>query len=289
MYGVHQFDDAVSVAGIFSIDTTTFVATSVLPFPAGAATTGGLSGLAGDGGSGLLYAADDNGGQILSLDPVGGTVAVVAAYPAGQSDIDGAAFGNGIVYLVPDDSAGIFPYNIAAGGYGTTIPSPFGAADLFSGGAFLAASGPSDADLALQLDCGLVGGGVDCTATVNNLGPDDASGVVVTVTIPGGLTYAGDGCLGSAVAGVWTWSLGSLMAGASDACTLSMTVDAGSTGPWTVIGSVTHAGNDPNPSNDRSTEQVSLISPIPTLSDTGVVMLILGLIVGALIVLRRTF
>ena len=45
LYGVLSFDDFVP-AGIFSIDTSTWVATSVLPFPAGPAASGGLSGRA---------------------------------------------------------------------------------------------------------------------------------------------------------------------------------------------------------------------------------------------------
>jgi uncharacterized repeat protein (TIGR01451 family) len=287
LYGVQQFDGTVP-AGIFSIDATTWIASSVLSFPAGPATTGGLSGLAGDSTSGLLYAPDDNTGQILSLDPVGGTVLAVAAYPGGETDIDGAAFGNGAVYLVPDQAGSIYPFDVAGGVYATPITSPFSASDTFSGAAFLGAPTQANADLELFMTCSVTGGGIDCSLTVNNNGPDDATGVTVDVTIPGGLTYASDTCAGGAMAGTWTWNVGALANGASAMCTLSMTIDAGSTGPWTLYGTVVHPGTDPDPSNNRSTEQVGLISPIPTLTGTGVMMLVLGLIVGALIVLRRS-
>jgi len=63
------------------------------------------------------------------------------------------------------------------------------------------------------------------TISVVNQGPDDATGVVVTDTLPAGLTYvadAGDGSYDSAT-GVWT--IGDLAVGASVAMTLTATVD----------------------------------------------------------------
>ncbi len=63
------------------------------------------------------------------------------------------------------------------------------------------------------------------TISVVNQGPDDATGVVVTDTLPAGLTYvsdAGDGSYDSA-SGVWT--IGDLAVGASVSMTLTVTVD----------------------------------------------------------------
>ncbi|MEE4272434.1 MAG: hypothetical protein V2I67_12215 [Thermoanaerobaculales bacterium] len=292
LYGVLSFDDFVP-AGIFSIDTSTWVATSVLPFPAGPAASGGLSGLAGDAGSGLLYAPDDNTSQVLSIDPVGGTVSVVAAYPGGEVDIDGMTFGNGVIYLVPDESGSIYPYDVGAGAYQTAITSPFTASDVFSGAAFLGAGGgATEADLALSLSCGVGGSGVTCTAMVNNLGPDDAESVLVSITLPDGLSYVTDSCsAGMMASDLWQWVVATLPAGASDSCTLDLSADAGATGPFTVVGTVEHTvptATDPNPSNDTTTTQVSLVAPVPALSGTGVMLLVLGLIAGALIVLRRS-
>ncbi len=61
--------------------------------------------------------------------------------------------------------------------------------------------------------------------SVINQGPDDATGVVVTDTLPAGLTYvtdSGDGSYDSA-SGVWT--IGDLAVGASVSMTLTVTVD----------------------------------------------------------------
>jgi len=59
--------------------------------------------------------------------------------------------------------------------------------------------------------------------TVTNSGPGDAEDVVVTDTLPAGLTYVGDSCGGSLAGSVWTWNVGTLQAGGSLTCTMAVT------------------------------------------------------------------
>jgi uncharacterized repeat protein (TIGR01451 family) len=60
---------------------------------------------------------------------------------------------------------------------------------------------------------------------VANTGTTNETGVKVTDTLPAGLTYVSDTCGGSAVAGVWTWTIGASNQGTTATCTL--TVSAG--------------------------------------------------------------
>ena len=125
------------------------------------------------------------------------------------------------------------------------------------------------------------------TIQVQNLGPDDATGVVVTDMLPNGVAYVSDTCGG--VAGMpWTWTIGDLMNGASVSC--DITVDIIDPGDTTNVADASADQNDPNTGNNSGTAQLPPFGgPIPTLGSTGIALLI-GLIAGfGLFLTRRLF
>jgi hypothetical protein len=127
LYGVNAGGGVEN--GLYTIDWATLVATLV------SLHTDSISGIDADPDTGVIYGVDDTTGQIVTIT-TNGTIANVAAYPAGISDIDGIAVGGGHAYLVTDES-GTFPvFNLVGSSYGTPLTSPFTSADTFSGGAF---------------------------------------------------------------------------------------------------------------------------------------------------------
>jgi len=125
------------------------------------------------------------------------------------------------------------------------------------------------------------------TIRVENLGPDDATGVMVSDNLPAGVTYVSDTC-GGVPGNPWTWAVGALANGASATCTID--VDITDPGDTTNVADVTGGQNDPNPSNDTATAQLPPYGgPIPTLGTAGILLLI-GLMAGCgLVALRRFF
>lgn len=134
---VHQFADAAGAAGIFAgPDCSNIV--PVVPLPDGA-----VSGIAYDAVSMTLYGADDPSGQIVSINTTTGTLTPIVAYPAGATDIDGLAFGEGKLYLVPDgpgQGGVIFVYDVGTATFLDPLPAPWMNTDVFSGAAFIPGS-----------------------------------------------------------------------------------------------------------------------------------------------------
>lgn len=122
--------------GFYSIDLGTLVATMI------GTNTDSISGLDADPDTGIIYGTNDTAGQLVSIDPGTGMATNVVAYPAGYTDVDGLAVGNGMAYLITDESQDIQVYDIGGGSFVGTLPSPFAAADVFSGGAIATAGGP---------------------------------------------------------------------------------------------------------------------------------------------------
>ena len=131
LYGVHQFDDANNVSGLYSIDLGTFEATFIASIP-----TGNVSGIDADPSTGIIYAVDDTAAQVQQID-LDGTITNLVAYPAGYVDVDGLAVGYGVAYLIADEAQDIVPLDLSTLTYGTPITTPFTVADTFSGGAFV--------------------------------------------------------------------------------------------------------------------------------------------------------
>jgi len=93
------------------------------------------------------------------------------------------------------------------------------------------------------------------TVQATNAGPSTATGVVVSDTLPAGVTgvTASDGGTYSAVGNVVTWpTLASLASGASTAAyTVTATIPAGTTGSLNNRARVAGTSADPTPANDR--------------------------------------
>lgn len=98
-----------------------------------------FGGLAYDPATDTLYGTNDDG----TPGPAGvyeingdGTTSLVVAYPVGETDIDGLAFGNGNLYLVTDDAAGsIFVYDVVGATYLAPLTAPWPTSELFAGAA----------------------------------------------------------------------------------------------------------------------------------------------------------
>lgn len=90
-----------------------------------------------DYGDGAFYGASDTGAALLRIDPFAGTATQIAAYPGGETDIDGLAVGGGIAYLIEDEPGmTIHRYDLASNAYLSSIQSPFGTSEIFSAGAY---------------------------------------------------------------------------------------------------------------------------------------------------------
>jgi hypothetical protein len=98
-------------------------------------STADIGGLAVDTATGDLYGTNDSGTSIVRINN-DATLTVIAAYPAGQTDIDGLAAGGGRLYLITDEPGDIFVYDLGAASYLTPIPNPWTSSEVFSGGAY---------------------------------------------------------------------------------------------------------------------------------------------------------
>lgn len=131
---------SVGSEGIYKIDPTGASVIAVAPDT----TAYDFGGLGYNPADRLFYGSNDStsapsGRGIYSIDVFGsGDINFVAAYPAGETDIDGLAVGNGIVYLVEDETGDtIHPYDLGAGSYLASMTSPFESNEIFSGAAYI--------------------------------------------------------------------------------------------------------------------------------------------------------
>lgn len=107
-----------------------------------------------------------------------------------------------------------------------------------------------------------VGEAVTFTLGVNNAGPMDNTGVVVTDVLSAGLTYVSNSCGASHAGGTLTWTIGALANGASQSCQVVATMAVcGVTNTATVSGSLAEAA----PANNS----VSVTLPANPVADGG--------------------
>ena len=122
---------------------------------------------------------------------------------------------------------------------------------------------PPQADLSItktdDVDPVLIGDSITYTLTINNAGPDDATGVVATDDLPAEVSFvsASAGCAlgGSTV----TCNIGALASGNSAQATITVTAD--SAGVITNIASVTGDQLDPVSANNSTSENTVVIDP----------------------------
>ncbi len=97
--------------------------------------------------------------------------------------------------------------------------------------------------------------------TVSNAGPDAASSMVVTDSLPEGVTFVSATGGGVNNSGVVTWSLGTLASNAT--ASVTVTVTAPVSGSLTNTASVGSDAPDPNPANNTSSQVITVVAPIP--------------------------
>jgi large repetitive protein len=115
-----------------------------------------------------------------------------------------------------------------------------------------------------------VGGPLTFTLALQNTGPDDASGVLVTDVLPAGYSFvSASASVGSYNAGTGVWTVGSLANGAS--ATLQLNVTVAATGPYANTATVTSTSTDPDPSDNVSTSTPTPINAGPGSADLSVV------------------
>jgi hypothetical protein len=101
------------------------------------------------------------------------------------------------------------------------------------------------------------------------------------------VTYLSDDCGGAFVDPLLTWTIGSLLNGASATCHIVVQVDDINDSMNTA--SISGAVTDPNPGNDVGSAAIEqLAEAIPVIGFKGMVLMVLLLGVAGLVVLRRT-
>jgi uncharacterized repeat protein (TIGR01451 family) len=134
--------------------------------------------------------------------------------------------------------------------------------DIYPGGAV-----PQEADLNVMKDVDndhpREGDTVNYTVTVANSGPDDATGVQVSDSLPGGITYVSHSASqGTYTSGTGVWYIGNLADGSSAVLTITATVNVGTAGQ-TIINTATATittppPNDPYPTDNFDTTEFSV-------------------------------
>ena len=147
------------------------------------------------------------------------------------------------------------------------------------------------ADLALtksdSVDPVFAGNPLTYTLTVTNNGPADATGVTITDTLPGGVSFvsASAGC--SEAAGVVTCSIGNLANGASAMVTINVTVSNSAVG--TLVNNADASADQDDPSSNATAENTTVMaSAVLTVDKTGDPAAVAGQPLDYLITLTNT-
>lgn len=171
--------------------------------------------------------------------------------------------GAGNATIVTNDSETIVVSNLTNGVTYTCTVTARNAAGQSAPSESVTVTPVAVADVAISIsddvDPVVAGTALNYTVTVTNNGPDTAENVVVTETLPAGMTFVStSGCAEDPV-GVPTCSLGTIASGNMASFTVSVTVDAGTTGTITNIASVTTSSTDNEPANDSATEDTTVV------------------------------
>lgn len=101
---------------------------------------------------------------------------------------------------------------------------------------------------------------VDYTVVVANHGPDDATGIAVTDNLPTGVSFvAASASQGSYAHGTGIWSVGSVVDGASATLTISVRIDADTSGDTITNTAAVSAVDQADPSMGQESDSASLV------------------------------
>jgi len=269
---------------LVSIDTTTAATTLVRLY-----STGDIGGLDYNRSDGRLYGTNDStattngfaGRGLYRFDPPfsSGAITRISTYPVSEIDIDGCAADGDSVYLCRDlQNLTTYIYSISSGTYSGPFTRPGGAAtsEVFNGATFIGGGTPVvGANLGVSIvdpgDCSVaVGGTFNYTVTVVNSGPDLATGVELTFTLPAATTFVSTDGGATHSGGVVTAVIGDLAVAGSVVFNISAIVGGGG-GTYTSNANVTSTSSDPAPLNNADSEDTEVNTATPaTATITGV-------------------
>ena len=145
---------------------------------------------------------------------------------------------------------------------GVDLPAPNGTGRIRGDTVLAETTVETSADLSLTkvdaADPVAAGTGITYTLEVSNAGPSDAASVVLTDTLPAGLTFVSTSGCAEDPGGVPTCSLGDLVAGSSTMVTIEVTADAGTVGTVTNMASVTSDTSDPDMADNSASEDTTI-------------------------------
>ncbi|MEM8964589.1 MAG: DUF11 domain-containing protein, partial [Acidobacteriota bacterium] len=205
-----------------------------------------------------------NGGASCTAGPVSSDINDTVDIPLGDS----------VVYTAVCD---IDPAATGTLSNTATVTAPIGITDIDSNNdsSTDVDTLEEQADLSItksdDLDPIAPGGTLTYTVDVDNAGPSDATSVVVTETLPAGVTFSATSGCAEDPNGVPTCTLGTIPAGGSASYTVEVTVDpATPTSTITNVVDVSSATTDPISGNDSASEStmVDADPPIVTLVDS---------------------
>ena len=208
----------------------------------------------GDGGSsGRIAVATD---AVHTVSETFGDGSAVAGFTSGISCTDGGG-GGSVVAAASGVTSLVLPAELAvnAADIVCTITNSEVIADL--------SIAKSD-----DVDPIVAGGTLTYTVTVTNAGPSDAVNVVVTDTLPAGVTFVSTSGCTEDPSGVPTCSLGGIANGASANYTITVSVDATTVGTITNTASVTSDTSDDDATDNTTTEDTLVVAPSADLSLT---------------------
>lgn len=91
------------------------------------------------------------------------------------------------------------------------------------------------------------------TLSAANAGPDAATNVTVTDTLPAGLTFVSSTCGATAAGQAITWNIGGFGASASASCDLTVSINVAGCQPFTNTANISSTNFDTNSANNSST------------------------------------
>jgi len=272
MLVAYRNSGVAATEGFYSVNTTTAECTLIALSPL---TSDDYSGLDYDPVTDAFYGANDstvagNRGLYRINKPLSSpTYTLLAVYPGADTDVDGAGFGNGRVYLVNETaSQGAYPFNLALNAFESTIaPLPFSVTGADAAGAWA----PGMVPPLVGADVGITktdapdpivvppGGDITYSITVTNHGPDTATDVSVADLLPGSVTFVSVDPPGSHSGGLITASLGTLTLGQS--VSFNVVVTPNGLGSISNTATVTASSPDPVSSNNSATAITTVRPP----------------------------